>query len=76
MSTHSIDELRNRFFYHKPGPEAVELHTVVSAKCFELACSLTAICPQGRDLNIALTKLEEVRMRANSAIAMTQPLAD
>ena len=72
----TTDELRNRFLYHRPGPDAVELHAVVSAKCLELACSLTALCPEGRDLSLALTHLEEVRMRANAAIAMTQPLAD
>lgn len=63
-------ELRNRFFYHPPkNSEAVKNHETVSSECFDLACKLTAICPEGRNLSLALTALEDVRMRANAAIA-------
>ena len=63
------DELRNRFFYHKPDETAAKAHARVSETTFELACELRDLCPEGRNLSLALTHLEEVRMRANAAIA-------
>ena len=75
MAKPTTDELKNRFMYHAPDAEAREKHNVISAVHFELACQLVALCPEGRDLSLALTALEESRMRANAAIAMTQPLA-
>lgn len=71
----SQDELRNRFLYHAPDIHARALHGEVSQHCLALADWLVANIPEGRDLSLALTALEDVRMRANAAIAMTQPLA-
>lgn len=68
------DELRNRFFYHPPRDQAaIDAHAQVSDLTFALACRLTRLCPNGRNLSIALTALEEVRMRANAAIACDTP---
>lgn len=36
----------------------------------DLAKMLMQYCPRGRELSIALTKLEEVKMWANTAISM------
>lgn len=67
-------ELRKRFFFHRPRDEkAIENHEAVSLRTFDLALSLTEICPPGRNLSLALTALEEVRMRANAAIAVDDP---
>jgi hypothetical protein len=66
----SDENLRNRFFYHPPkGPKQVKAHEEVSELTFALACRLRDLCPPGRNLAIALTALEDVRMRANAAIA-------
>lgn len=68
------NELHKRFFFHRPrDDEAVRRHELVSALTFELACKLCTICPPGRNLALALTALEEVRMRANAAIAVDDP---
>lgn len=66
----SDEELRNRFFYHPPKDQAqVERHAKVSELAFALAVELVELCPGGRNLALALTALEDVRMRANAAIA-------
>lgn len=64
------EELRNRFFYH-PAKDAdtVRRHEAVSQLTYDLACQLVELCPEGRNLSLALTALEDVRMRANAAIA-------
>lgn len=63
------DELDNRFRYHRPTPEAIALHAEVTESALALAKKLRDICPGGRNLALALTHLEDVRMRANAAIA-------
>lgn len=68
------EELRKRFFYHPPrDKEAIDNHAAVSQMTFALAQSLCSMCPPGRNLSLALTALEEVRMRANAAIAVDDP---
>lgn len=67
-------ELRKRFFFKPPRDEqAVKNHQDASSLTFALALELTRICPPGRNLALALTALEEVRMRANAAIAVDDP---
>ena len=74
MAKPTYDELTNRFIYHKPrDAAAVSAHETVSARCLELAATLCELCPEGRNLSLALTALEEVRMRANAAIACDDP---
>jgi hypothetical protein len=67
-------ELRKRFFFHKPRDEqAIAHHEIVSTITFTLAVELCRICPPGRNLSLALTALEDVRMRANASIACDDP---
>jgi hypothetical protein len=67
----SDEELRRRFFYHPPRDQgAIRSHESVSTLTFKLARNLRDICPPGRNLSLALTALEDVRMRANAAIAV------
>lgn len=74
MPKPTVDELRKRFFFRRPRDEqAVKDHEDVSEKTFQLAVELTGICPEGRNLSLALTALEDVRMRANAAIAVDDP---
>lgn len=68
------DELRKRFFYRPPRDEQAKInHKRVSELTYNLAVQLCEICPEGRNLSIALTDLESVRMRANAAIAVDDP---
>jgi hypothetical protein len=67
-------DLRRRFFYHLPRDQkAIDNHESVSEYTFRLAVVLTTLCPPGRNLSLALTALEDVRMRANAAIACDDP---
>ena len=68
------DELVRRFTYHPPRDElAKKHHEDVSFLTLGLAIDLCKICPPGRNLSLALTALEDVRMRANAAIAVDDP---
>ncbi|GBE23758.1 hypothetical protein BMS3Bbin02_00023 [bacterium BMS3Bbin02] len=67
-------ELRNRFFFHPPpDQDRINKHEAVSQVCFELAIKLSVICPAGRNHSLMLTHLEDVRMRANAALACDSP---
>lgn len=62
-------ELDNRFRYHRPDAAAIALHAEVTEATLALAKKIRDLCPEGRNLALALTHLEDVRMRANAAIA-------
>ncbi len=67
-------ELRKRFFFRQPRDmAATQNHAQVSEVTFALATKLCELCPPGRNLALALTALEDVRMRANAAIAVDDP---
>lgn len=70
----SDEELVRRFTYRAPRDEqAKQNHASVSDLTLGLARDLCLLCPPGRNLSLALTALEDVRMRANAAIAVDDP---
>ncbi len=73
MSKPTDDELRRRFFYHRPTTNTLPRFDAVNEATFALAKLLRDTCPEGRNLSLALTHLEDVRMRANAAIACDTP---
>lgn len=69
-------ELTNRFLYHA-GPASRNLkHSAVSGLCLQLAKELRDLVPGGRNLALCLTHLEDVRMRANAALACDSPAGE
>ncbi len=67
------EELERRFIYHPPSsPAIVAAHEYVSQRTCYLAKLLSRLIPSSRGLSLAITKLEEVRMWANQAIATGQ----
>jgi hypothetical protein len=62
------------FGYHPATPKTGELHERTRRNFVELAEWLVYNLPEGRDLSLCLTALEDSCMRANKAIAMTAPL--
>jgi len=61
----------NRFTYHPPKPELNQTarYESIREKARQFALYLADQCPESRELSLAITKLEEVVMWANSSIA-------
>lgn len=67
------NEVASRFAYHRPSSEDVaRKHDGIREMCGTLADFLIDLCPESRELSLALTKLDEVCMHANAAIARHQ----
>lgn len=74
MTKPTIEELRNRFTYHPPRTdEQRKAHESVSERTLDMSEWLVALLPEGRNLSICLTLMEDVRMRANAALACDDP---
>ena len=63
------DRIENDFIYHAPTPEKGKRHEAVRAAARSLAIVMTDLCPESRELSLALTNVEEAMMWANAAIA-------
>ena len=62
-------DLDNRFCYHPPTDGRIEQHEDIRSFARRYADIICAVCPEGRERALALTKLEEVTFWANAAIA-------
>lgn len=62
-------DIVRRFTYHKPDEKKAEMHAMIRAKFFELACTLNALLPENREKAVAFTELETAQFWANAAIA-------
>lgn len=69
LSDETIVEITKRFTYHAPKQDQIPRYTELRETVFALAMGLCQTCPQSRELSVALTKLDEVVMWANAAIA-------
>lgn len=63
-------DLEHRFAFHPATTDAKrEEHQSVRRECQDVADYLNRVLPEGREKALAITKLEEVMMWANAAIA-------
>lgn len=62
-------EIIRRFTYRAPSDITRPLHEQVNELTLTLAHKLDELLPDGREKDLALTALEDVRMRSNQAIA-------
>jgi hypothetical protein len=63
-------DIENRFEYHPPKDEETKnSHARVREVLVEVALELDGLVPEGRELSLAITKLEEAMMLANAGIA-------
>ena len=65
----SEEQIENNFNYHEPKPGQTEKYNLLRQKSKDLTYLIDDICPNSRERALAMTKLEEVVMWANSAIA-------
>ena len=65
-------DIETRFTYHPPKSGQPEKYTKLRYEAKNLANLLTALCPESRELSLALTKLEEVVFWANASIARNE----
>lgn len=62
-------EIDRRFDYHPPSPEQKARYERITAETKKLAKLYVELTPAGREQSLAITKLEDARMRASQAIA-------
>lgn len=62
-------EIEHRFTYHPPTGDQPDKYGKIRTRAKDYAILLTHLCPESRELSIALTKLDEVVFWANAAIA-------
>lgn len=66
----SREDIEHRFAHHAPIDHTVgEAHKDVRAICLDAALELVQRVPHGRELALALTKLEEAMFHANAGVA-------
>lgn len=66
-----MQDLTNRFRFHRANEAKASMHTLVRQKCYELAVELNDLLPEGREKSLAITHLEEVMFWGNAGIART-----
>lgn len=62
-------ELDIRFTYHSPKPGQPQKYEQLRGTAKHLATMFQELCPDSRELSLAITKLEEAVFWANAAIA-------
>lgn len=70
------NDLQKRFTYHPATGLQPGFYGAIRAACFGLAELINALCPEGREKTIAVTKLEEVMFWANASIARSHDEED
>jgi hypothetical protein len=65
----NTEELQKRFTYHAPKEGQPERYEKLREEALVMAGLINDSCPDSREKSLALTKLEEVVMWANAAIA-------
>jgi hypothetical protein len=68
-------EIKRRFTFVTPNESRARKHAELGALMLDVALELNALLPDSREKSLAITSLEEVRMRGNQAIA-TNPEGD
>lgn len=64
-----VQDIARRFTYHAPEGDQASRYQHIRAQAGTFAQELAKLCPDSRELSVALTKLDEVVFWANAAIA-------
>lgn len=68
----SDNTIEHRFVYHPPKADQIPRYEILRGYFKQLARDIENLCPDSRERSIAITKLEEVVMWANAAIARNE----
>jgi hypothetical protein len=63
------EEINRRFDHHAPDEFKIQKHQIARSSVKATAQDLLELLPEGREKQLALTKLQEALMWANAAIA-------
>ena len=64
-----VERIESDFTYHPPKGDQENRYLKMRETAKQLAYLMVELCPDGRERSLALTKLEEAVMWANTAIA-------
>lgn len=67
-----MDDLINRFTYHPPRDGQPAKYEAIRATARELAEVIAELAPESRELDLAITNVEQAVMWANAAIARNE----
>lgn len=62
-------DLQKNFTYHPPKPGQPGIYTGIRDMAHDYANYIQCVCPESRELSLALTKIEESVMWANASVA-------
>lgn len=68
----TVEQIEATFVYHAPKGDQAARYEKIRKAGKDLALLLCELCPASRDLSVAHTKLQEVVMFANAAIAINE----
>lgn len=74
-STAQREQRERSHTYHAPRTDQIDRYQLIRQSAAEFALILNKSCPPSRELSIAQTKLDELVMWANKAIACNEPPA-
>ena len=69
ITKQQAEDLGNRFRYHPPTGGKAAKHEAVREACLKAAIELTNLCPESRELSMAISHLDQAMMAGNAAIA-------
>lgn len=65
----SAKDIEKNFTYHKPSEDKQSRYVEIRNTAKQMAYVIDNACPESREKSLAFTKLEEVVMWANAAVA-------
>jgi len=67
-----VEQNKTAFQYHAPKPDQLPRYGHLRQQASYLAADFIRLCPNSRELSLALTNLEQAVMWANAAIARNE----
>ena len=72
MGAQKAVQIEKSFTYHAPQSDQADRYVLIRETAKAFAQQLTTLCPETRELSLALRHLEEVVMWANASIARNE----